>query len=242
MSHLATNSSDFLKKIDGFPKLTDDEQMELAKKWSDFNDRDAAEKLVLTNLYLVVKIAKKYRQKYNFDENDLIQEGVIGLMHAVKKFDYKLKVPLRIYAVRWIKTYMDRWINRTWSLLKTSTEKIQNEFISKSEEGNENLNNLRNYQSIDNDEFIIKSTALPEDNLILSDRENKCVEAVKTLTKCLNDRERTVIEGRILSDEKKTLSELAKELNVSAQRVKQIETKAMEKMKIVAADITEVSN
>lgn len=110
-----------LKKL---PVLSAEEERQVAMKWFETRDREAGQKLVLSNLRFVVKIAKEY-SKYGFKMQDLIQEGNLGLMHAVDKYDPRKGYRLITYAVWWIRAYIQSHILRSWSIVRTGTTRVQ---------------------------------------------------------------------------------------------------------------------
>ncbi|MDO9527605.1 MAG: RNA polymerase sigma factor RpoH [Syntrophales bacterium] len=120
----------YVSQISQFPILTAEEEFKLAVRYSKHNNMEAAEKLVVSNLRFVVKIAHKYKG-YGIKLLDLIQEGNIGLMHAVKKFDPYKGYRLISYAVWWIRAYMQNFIIKSWSLVKIGTTQAQRKLFFK---------------------------------------------------------------------------------------------------------------
>ncbi|MBN1662694.1 MAG: RNA polymerase sigma factor RpoH [Deltaproteobacteria bacterium] len=120
----------YISQINQFPILTAEEEFRLAVRLKKYNDMEAAEKLVVSNLRFVVKIAHEYRN-YGIKIADLIQEGNIGLMHAVKKFDPYKGYRLISYAVWWIRAYMQNFIIKSWSLVKIGTTQVQRKLFFK---------------------------------------------------------------------------------------------------------------
>ncbi|HAJ25648.1 MAG TPA: RNA polymerase sigma factor RpoH [Syntrophus sp. (in: bacteria)] len=120
----------YIAEINQFPLLTPEEEFTIAVRLKKFNDMAAAEKLVVSNLRFVVKVAHEYRN-YGIKLADLIQEGNIGLMHAVKKFDPYKGYRLISYAVWWIRAYMQNYIIKTWSLVKIGTTQVQRKLFFK---------------------------------------------------------------------------------------------------------------
>ncbi|MEK9639544.1 MAG: RNA polymerase sigma factor RpoH [Alphaproteobacteria bacterium] len=118
------NLSKYLSRIRSFPMLDKDEEYMLAKSWSERDDVEAAHKLVTSHLRLVAKIAMGYRG-YGLPLSDLISEGNIGMMHAVKKFDPDRGFRLATYAMWWIKASIQEYILRSWSLVKIGTTAAQ---------------------------------------------------------------------------------------------------------------------
>ena len=131
----------YMAEINRFPILTADEEFRLAVRLKKYNDMEAAEKLVVSNLRFVVKIAHEYRN-YGLKLADLVQEGNIGLMHAVKKFDPYKGYRLISYAVWWIRAYIQNYIIKSWSLVKIGTTQTQRKLFFKLAQARKMLQNL----------------------------------------------------------------------------------------------------
>ncbi len=130
-----------MAEINRFSILTADEEFRLAVRLKKYNDMEAAEKLVVSNLRFVVKIAHEYRN-YGLKLADLVQEGNIGLMHAVKKFDPYKGYRLISYAVWWIRAYIQNYIIKSWSLVKIGTTQTQRKLFFKLAQARKMLQNL----------------------------------------------------------------------------------------------------
>jgi RNA polymerase sigma-32 factor len=131
----------YISEINRFPVLTADEEFKLAVRFEKYNDVEAAEKLVVSNLRFVVKIAHEYRN-YGIKLADLIQEGNIGLMHAVKKFDAYKGYRLISYAVWWIRAYIQNFIIKSWSLVKIGTTQAQRKLFFKLNQAKKKLETM----------------------------------------------------------------------------------------------------
>jgi len=131
----------YISEINRFPVLSADEEFTLAVKFKKYNDVEAAEKLVVSNLRFVVKIAHEYRN-YGVKLSDLIQEGNIGLMHAVKKFDPYKGYRVISYAVWWIRAYIQNYVIKTWSLVKIGTTQAQRKLFFKLSQAKKKLETL----------------------------------------------------------------------------------------------------
>ena len=163
----------YIGEINRHPLLTAEEEFKLAVELKKNNDIEAAEKLIVSNLRFVVKIAHEYRN-YGIKLTDLIQEGNIGLMHAVKKFDPYKGYRLISYAVWWIRAYMQNYIIKSWSLVKIGTTQAQLKLFFKLSQAKKRLENL----SEKNPEFSeiaeslgVKEVELAEMDLRLSHRD-----------------------------------------------------------------------
>lgn len=163
----------YIAEINKFSILTVDEEFRLAVRLKKYNDMEAAEKLVVSNLRFVVKIAHEYRN-YGVKLSDLIQEGNIGLMHAVKKFDPYKGYRLISYAVWWIRAYIQNYIIKSWSLVKIGTTQAQRKLFFKLGQAKKRLETL----SEKNPEFGeiaeslgVKTSELQEMDLRMSNRD-----------------------------------------------------------------------
>ena len=261
----------YLAQIKKFPMLDAEEEYMLAKNWRENGNLKSAHKLVTSHLRLVAKIAMGYRG-YGLPVNELISEGNIGLMQAVKKFDPDKGFRLATYAMWWIKASIQEYVLRSWSLVKMGTttaqkklffnlKKIKNQ-IAPGQEGDlkdEQVNEISKRLDVDSQEVInmnrrmmgqekslndpIKSgesdewqdwlvdSSLDQELLVSQQQEyNDKKELLNDAMKILNEREKAIINARRLSENPKTLEELSKKYNISRERIRQIETKAFEKL------------
>jgi RNA polymerase sigma-32 factor len=131
----------YMAEINRFPLLTAEEEFNLAVKWKKENSMEAAEKLVVSNLRFVVKIAHEYKS-YRVKLVDIIQEGNIGLMHAVKKFDPYKGYRLISYAVWWIRAYIQNYIIKSWSIVKIGTTQAQRKLFFKMSQAKKELEDI----------------------------------------------------------------------------------------------------
>src|SRR5512138_1556165 len=131
----------YMAEINRFAILSAEEEFRLAVRLKKYNDMEAAEKLVVSNLRFVVKIAHEYRN-YGIKLADLVQEGNIGLMHAVKKFDPYKGYRLISYAVWWIRAYIQNYIIKSWSLVKIGTTQAQRRLFFKLSQARKKLESL----------------------------------------------------------------------------------------------------
>ncbi len=261
----------YLAQIKKFPMLDAEEEYMLAKNWKDNGNLKSAHKLVTSHLRLVAKIAMGYRG-YGLPVNELISEGNIGLMQAVKKFDPDKGFRLATYAMWWIKAAIQEYVLRSWSLVKMGTttaqkklffnlKKIKNQ-IAPGQEGDlkdEQVNEISKRLDVDSDEVInmnrrmmgqekslndpIKHGEADEwqdwlvdesldQELIISQKQeyDDKKDLLNSSMKILNEREKEIITARRLSEQPKTLEELSKKYKISRERIRQIETKAFEKL------------
>lgn len=259
----------YLVQINQFPLLSQDEEFELAVRYQKYNDIQAAQKLVTSNLRFVVKVALEYKS-YGIKLLDLIQEGNIGLMMAVKKFNPYKGYRFISYAIWWIRAYIQNFIIKTWSLVKIGTTQAQKKLfykIGKVKKALESYHdNEKRYELIANDldvdkediiemeqrmsardlsldtpfddeselthlELLQESSPNQEERL-LQEQEKKIREReIQKAMKRLNEKEIYVIKNRIMSDEPLTLQEIGNRLKLSRERVRQIESEALKKLK-----------
>ena len=261
----------YLQEIKRFPILTAEEEYMLAKRFKEHGDNKAAHKLVTSHLRLVAKIAMGYRG-YGLPVTDLISEGNVGIMQAVKKFDPEKGFRLATYAMWWIRAQIQEYVLHSWSLVKIGTtaaqkklffnlKKLKNQ-IAPGQEGdlkNEQVQEISKRLDVNSQEVInmnrrmmgqekslndpIKNGESDEwqdwlvddsldQELVISQKqeyEDK-KELLKNAMQILNDREKEIINARRLSENPKTLEELSKKYNISRERIRQIETKAFEKL------------
>ncbi len=263
----------YLQNINRLPMLSVDEERDLATRYRDEGDLDAARQLVVSHLRYVVRVARGLRG-YGLPEADLIQEGNIGLMKAVKSFDPTRGVRLVSFAVHWIRAEIYDYILRNWRIVKVATTKAQRKLffnLRKSrkrlgwltqEEGDnlaakldvkrETVDQMEMRMSgtdiafdMDNDSdddtaYIAPAGYLqdmrfnPESLAAKADQEESRHNQVSDALASLDDRSRDIVQRRWLTEDKKpTLHELAAEYGISAERIRQIEKKAMDSMKNV---------
>jgi len=268
------NLDAYIQAAQRFPMLSEAEELRLARRFRDEGDVDAARQLVLSHLRLVISIARGYLG-YGLPHADLIQEGNIGLMKAVKRFDPERGVRLVSFAIHWIKAEIHEFIVRNWRLVKVATTKAQRKLffnLKSMKSGYEGVETLSQCQALEvahrlgvkPDDVVEMETRLsgrelalerqvddaedafaPIDYLADSRYEPTQViegkvrarlqdEGLKSALENLDARSRRIIEARWLHEgEAATLHELAAEFGVSAERIRQIESKALQKMKAV---------
>ena len=170
----ATGTLDlYIAEINRFPLLTPEEEFALAMRLKKDNDLDAAEKLIVSNLRFVVKIAHEYRS-YGFKLTDLIQEGNIGLIHAVKKFDPEKGYRLISYAVWWIRAYIQNYLIKSWSIVKIGTTQAQRKLFFKLGQAKKQLETIskRNPEFAEIAESLgVKDTEVAEMDLRMGARD-----------------------------------------------------------------------
>ena len=245
--------SRYLNEIRKFPMLQPEQEYMLAKRWREHEDPDAAHQLVTSHLRLVAKIAMGYRG-YGLPIGEVISEGNVGLMQAVKRFEPEKGFRLATYAMWWIRASIQEYILRSWSLVKMGTTASQKKLffnlrkaksqISALEEGDlrpdqvdviatklGSLNApLREEGEGEWQDWLVDQSASQEN--VLADREEKDnrLDALHSALTVLNDRERRIFEARRLVDDPITLEDLSDEFDISRERVRQIEVRAFEKV------------
>jgi len=163
----------YISEINRFPLLTPNEEFKLAVQLKKYNAMEAAEKLIVGNLRFVVKIAHEYRS-YGFKLADLIQEGNIGLIHAVKKFDPYKGYRLISYAVWWIRAYIQNYLIKSWSLVKIGTTQVQRKLFFKLSQAKKRLETIskRNPEFCEIAESLgVKSSEVAEMDLRIGTRD-----------------------------------------------------------------------
>ena len=261
------NIDAYIQAAKQFPMLTAEEEFRLATRFREEEDLDAARQLVLSHLRLVVSIARGYLG-YGLPHADLIQEGNIGLMKAVKRFDPSHGVRLVSFAMHWIKAEIHEYVLKNWRMVKVATTKAQRKLyfnLRSMNPGSETLTpdqvtDVAHLLSVKPEEVIEMETRLSGHDLALetgNDDEDAFApiayledsrseptrviesrardylhnEGLQSALSSLDERSRRIVEARWLSDEAATLHELAAEFGVSAERIRQIEAKAMQKMR-----------
>ena len=263
--------SNYLTQIKKFPMLSEEEEYMLAKSWKDRGDLKSAQKLVTSHLRLVAKMAMGYRG-YGLPISDLVSEGSVGLMQAVKKFDPEKGFRLATYAMWWIKASMQEYILRSWSLVKMGTttaqkklffnlKKLKNQ-LSANTEGElnpEHVDIISKKLNVKKEEVVSMNRRLLGKEKSLNDpikdgngsemqdwivdnntnqeislsNNQELVERKNLMNismSVLNTREKEILKARRLSENVATLDDLSKKFKVSRERVRQIETKAFEKL------------
>ena len=160
----------YIAEINRFPILTPEEEFKLAMRLKKDNDMEAAEKLIVSNLRFVVKIAHEYRS-YGFKLADLIQEGNIGLIHAVKKFDPEKGYRLISYAVWWIRAYIQNYLIKSWSIVKIGTTQAQRKLFFKLNQARKQLETIskKNHDISETaDSLAVKGSEVTEMDLRMS--------------------------------------------------------------------------
>ena len=274
--------SHYLRQIKKFPMLEAKEEYMLAKSWRDRGDIRAAQKLVTSHLRLVAKIAIGYKG-YGLPVSELVSEGNIGLMRAVKKFDPEKGFRLATYAMWWIKASIQEYVLRSWSLVKMGTttaqkklffnlKKLKNQLAPMSEGDlkKEHVKEISKRLNVKEEEVVSMNRRLAgkeqslnakigegDDEWLdwLSDNsldqelrvsQNQEMRAKKELMNksmdILNEREKEILTARRLSEEAVTLDELSKKYKISRERVRQIETKAFEKLQTTMLNATKSNN
>jgi RNA polymerase sigma-32 factor len=271
------NLDAYIAAVHRLPMLSAEQETELSRRYREAGDLDAAREMVLSHLRLVVSIARQYLG-YGLPHADLIQEGNIGLMKAVKRFDPDRGVRLVSFALHWIRAEIHEYILKNWRTVKVATTKAQRKLffnLRSRKSGPQALTaaevgaiardlNVREKDviemetrlggqdialdtSVDDGEesyspiaWLAAPQAEPAQVLESRDRDRLQSEGIASALAALDARSRRIIETRWLKDESEggtlTLHELADEFGVSAERIRQIEAKALQKMKGALAE------
>ncbi|HEX9390560.1 MAG TPA: RNA polymerase sigma factor RpoH [Usitatibacteraceae bacterium] len=259
----------YISAVNRIPLLTPEREHELGVALKERGDLTAASEMVMSHLRLVVSIARNYAG-YGLPQADLIQEGNIGLMKAVKRFDPDRGVRLVSFAMHWIKAEIHEYILRNWRIVKVATTKAQRKLFFNLRSMKPNFGTLSpsevkavarqlnvketdvsemeqrlSGQEIsleplnDDDEswispiaYLQDATVNPLDRLTDMQKDAAATDGLKAALDSLDERSRRIVEARWLREgEELTLHQLADEFGVSAERIRQIEAKAMQKMK-----------
>tara|TARA_B110000438_G_C15735904_1_gene616318 strand:- start:442 stop:1341 length:900 start_codon:yes stop_codon:yes gene_type:complete len=275
--------SSYLTQIKKFPILTAKEEYTLAKNWKQKGDFKSAQKLITSHLRLVAKIAMGYKG-YGLPVGELVSEGNIGLMQAVKKFDPEKGFRLATYAMWWVKASIQEYVLKSWSLVKMGTttaqkklffnlKKIKNQISPNSsgdlkmehvEEISKRLN-VKKEEVISMDrrlagkekslnDFVKDDEGSEWQDLVVDDKIgqelkfsqdqefSKRKKLMHTSMNILNTREKEILKARRLSENSATLDVLSKKYKVSRERIRQIETKAFEKLQKTMLGASKANN
>ncbi len=265
----------YIQMVKNIPHLSPEEEYELAIKVQKYHDLEAAEKLIKSNLFLVVATAYEYKG-YGLPISDIISEGNIGLMRAVRKFKPEKGFKLSTYALWWIRANINEFILSSWSLVKIGTKSAQRKLFFSlkkikaklgiyhdSDLTKDEVKNVAELMDVNSEDVIEMNRRISRDtslNKEINDNENNKTEVISLLasdtpnseevlinnemkqlrTKMLknamaqlNEREQLILNARRLQDEPSTLEDLSLKLNISKERVRQIENKALEKLSII---------
>jgi RNA polymerase sigma-32 factor len=264
----------YVERVSSIPMLTREQELELARRFREQQDLDAARDLVLSHLRFVVHIARGYLG-YGLPVGDLIQEGNIGLMKAVKRFDPDMGVRLVSFAVHWIRAEIHEYVIRNWRLVRIATTKAQRKLFFNLRRMKKNLAWLNDEETHavarelgvapeevrdmeqrlaardlsfdpapDTDEeeaaaspslYLPSPEADPAAVVEQDQWEGAVTESLATAIGGLDERSREVIRSRWLVEDKRTLQDLADQYGVSAERIRQIESAALRKLRSALA-------
>jgi RNA polymerase sigma-32 factor len=278
MASTSSNSSGllgvYLGEINRYPLLSQDEERRLARLYRRSNDPAAAKSLVTSNLRFVVKVSYEYRS-YGIKMADLVQEGNIGLMKAVEKFDPEKGIRLISYAVWWIRAYIQNYILRSWSLVKLGTTQAQRKLffsLARTKRELEKLDGAADGERLSPQkiakklhvkptevqemeqrmegrdlsldapmgddggnshvDFVASKTAGQEEQLAREEEQLLINRRVEEALFRLDERERFIIEKRVMSDRPMTFKELGDHFGFSRERARQLEIRAKDKLKL----------
>jgi RNA polymerase sigma-32 factor len=265
----------YLSDIGRFAMLERDRDFELAKRWREFGDREAANALVTSHLRLAAKIAMGYRG-YGLPISEMISEGNIGLMQALSRFEPEKGFRFATYAMWWIRACIQDYILRSWSLVKIGTTASQKRLffklrsakrkIAAFESGDLRPDQVASIaQSLDVSDqdvidmnrrlggdksinapihdggetgewqdYLVDQSPSPEAIVVEQDEKERQRKALIAAIDVLDGRERSIFEARLLADDPPTLEELATKFKVSRERIRQLETRAFEKVRKAA--------
>jgi RNA polymerase sigma-32 factor len=260
----------YIDRVSQIPVLSKEDEVKLAEKFRGENDLESARSLVLSHLRFVVHIARGYLG-YGLPMGDLIQEGNVGLMKAVKRFDPTVGVRLVSFAVHWIRAEIHEYVLRNWRLVKVATTKSQRKLFFNLRKMKKNLAWLSEAETLavakelgvepkdvremeqrlsardmsfdptpDSDEeetayspamYLPASNADPAIEVEEEEWEEDSSDRLTIAMQKLDERSRSILKRRWMTDNKATLHELADEFGISAERVRQVEANAINKLK-----------
>jgi len=238
--------------------LTPEQEKELIRRYK-AGDKEAGNQVILSNIRLVAKIAREYANENDFF--DFVQEGCLGLIDALNHFDPEMDVRFVTYAVHWIRSYMDKYLLKTWSLVKVGTNQLQKKLFYKMGKIDENTSFEKLAQELQINEetlkrelsrltsrdFYLNTPVKDEDEMTFQDfipdlgpdqeeisirkEEIEFVrEVLKKITPKMNEREKLILEKRILAHEPLTLQQIGEKFGISRERVRQIEEQILNKI------------
>lgn len=260
----------YLREISRFPLLAPEEETSLARRVRDHGDQDAAFRLVTSHLRLVVRIAMDFQRRWMQNVLDLVQEGNVGLMRAVQKFDPEKGIKFSYYAAFWIKAYILKFIMDNWRLVKIGTTQTQRKLfynlgkerrrlvslgydpttsalseslgVTQEDITQMDMRMAKGDMSLDvplgDDTTTTRLDFLPElgpgveERLAASQIAGLIERHVQTLLPKLSDKEREILETRLLSDEPVTLREIGEKHGITRERVRQLEARLLDKLRV----------
>lgn len=259
----------YLKEIGQYQLLSREEMENLAIMVNEDNDQNAAYRLVSGNLRLVVKVAMDFQKFWMQNFMDLVQEGNIGLMKAVKKFDPYKGVKFSYYATYWIRAYILKFLMNNWRLVKLGTTQAQRKLffclnkekkaleaqgftaepellaerlkVKKSDVvemncrmGNEEISlesPVGPESEAERKDFVPSNNPSIEDTLCMKDMKKKLHDLISTLKSSHNEKEKMILERRLLTDDPLTLQKISERFGISRERIRQIESNLLRKMR-----------
>lgn len=266
----------YLAEISNHPVLSREEEHKLATKYKEDGDLEAARQLIRANLKFVVKVANEYKN-YGINPMDVIQEGNLGLMQAVKRFDPIRGYRLISYAVWWIRAYIQNYVVKTWSLVKVGTTQAQRKLFYKLRSTKNEMDLTKQQLSPEDYKLLADKLGVPDQAVIEMDKRMKTKdfsldteikdkseathldflqdkrldqedliskaqeevvvqEGLSDALEILSDREKYIIKNRVLSESPLTLEEIGQKYEISRERVRQIESAALKKIRTVFED------
>ncbi|MEC9464251.1 MAG: RNA polymerase factor sigma-32 [Myxococcota bacterium] len=273
------NIDSYMAAVNRHPLLSRDEEFSIAKRYKDEGDVSAAHKLVVSNLRFVVKIAHEYRN-YGFKTLDLVQEGNVGLMMAVKKFDPDRGYRLISYAVWWIRAQIQGYIQRSWSMVKVGMTSARRKLFFKLRSEKSKLElaaangekvstaELAEHLGVSEKDVADMEVVMAgrdfsldtrltddggtthldmlesfapnqEERLGVSEEERVLHEKIAEVIETSNEKERYIIEHRLMSDEPMSLQDIGTQFGVSRERIRQLETRVMGKLRTSLAHLAD---
>lgn len=256
----------FLEKVNAAPMLSEEEELQLAKRFRRHQDLQAAHTLVCSHLRLVVKTAREYLG-YGFPLSDLVQEGSLGLMHAVKRYDPERGARLSTYAMAWIRATIHEFILRSWSMVKIATTQMKRKLFFKLRSAKQDFAPLSQEEARElavkfgtdaatilevDRQMTHRPTSLNapmledggeliellpdqrpnQERQLMARQEGRVLSrALREGLNGLSEREQAIVKARWMAGRQATLEEMAQRFGISRERVRQVEKRALEKLK-----------
>ncbi len=264
----------YMQEVNRFPTLTAEEEFDLARRYQNENDQEAAFKIITSNLRLVVKIAMEFQRKWMKNLLDLVQEGNVGLMKALQKFDPDKEIKFSYYAAFWVKAYILKFIMDNWRMVKIGTTQAQRKLfynLNKEKQRLESMGITPDSETISDSLHVTRSDVdqmqqrmglndlsldmpygedgettplnfIPaldtgtEDKILQEETASLLKEHIKEIEHKLNIKEKDLLENRLLAESPVTLREIGEKYGITRERVRQIESRLLQKIKNQMSD------
>lgn len=227
---------EYIKKVFLIPNLSKEQEEELMKSYFEEKNKESGQQIIASHLKLVVKLSFRYR-RYTSSLFDLISEGNLGLMYALKKFKPSKGIKFATYAVFWVRDYIQNHIRKNWSIVYGKTKELKRKLFSK-QESNAEYSKIEkinyyteNFTEKENSVEQIESGGDFVEEFFQKNKEDIQKKAIKDAIAQLDERAAFILQERFLKEKKSTLSDLSEKLKISKERIRQIEEKSIDFIK-----------